>query len=391
MTSRQRVKLALEHREPDRVPIDNNGIVSSIHEVAYGNLLRKLARSEDTVILDPVQRIALSSEQVLTSLGVDTRYLYPNAPDGWEYRENPDGTWVDEWGTTYRRLGFYADTVIPPLRGKSFAEVKAFRFPDPTDPSRFRGLRQKARVLHDTTDFALVSGSMICFDYVRWILRGLEDSVADLYEEPRLAAYLLDAIVDWMVAFGGKLLDEIGDLIEFFWVGDDWGAQTSPFYSPEMFRQVFKPRVARLISSLKTHTRAKCAYHCCGSVTWAMNDLIEAGVDILHPLQPNAAGNGDSKAIKADYGSRLSFHGGTNNQGLFHGDLTAMKIDTLQRLSALAPGGGYIFSSGHNIQANMPAENVIALFAVGREYGGYPIDQDRILDAIAREHHANPV
>ncbi len=379
------------------MPIDNNGIVSSIHEVAYGNLLRRLGRSEDIVILDPVQRIVLASEEVLRSLGVDTRYLYPNAPDGWEYRENADGTWVDEWGTTYKKLGFYADTVLPPLRGKSFAEVKAYRFPDPTDPSRFRGLRDKARTLHQTTDFALVAGSMICFDYIRWILRGLEDSVADLYEEPRLAGYLLDAIVDWMTAFGGALLDAMGDVIEFFWVGDDWGAQTSPFYSPEMFRSVFKPRVARLISSLKRHTRAKCAYHCCGSVTWAMNDLIEAGVDILHPLQPNAAGNGDSRAIKAEFGSRLSFHGGTNNQGLFHGELAAMRVDTLERLAALAPGGGYIFSSGHNIQANMPPENVLSLFEIGRDYGGYPIDQRRIREAITavkaarKEKHANPV
>ncbi len=396
MTSRERVRLALEHREPDRVPIDNNGIVSSIHEVAYGNLLRHLGRSEDIVILDPVQRIVLSSEEILVTLGVDTRYLYPNAPDGWEYRENPDGTWVDEFGTTYRRLGYYADTVLPPLRGKSFAEVKAYRFPDPTDPSRFRGLRDKARRLHETTDFALVSGSMICFDYIRWILRGLEDSVADLYEEPRLAAYLLDAIVDWMTAFGGAILSEIGDCIEFFWVGDDWGAQTSPFYSPQMFREVFKPRVKKLIASLKTHTRAKCAYHCCGSVSWVMNDLIEAGVDILHPLQPNAAGNGDSRAIKAEHGARLSFHGGTNNQGLFHGDSTAMKIDTLERLSGLAPGGGYIFSSGHNIQANMPAENILALFAAGRDFGAYPIDQKRIAEAVddlrrAKDYHGNPV
>ncbi|MGA2765355.1 MAG: uroporphyrinogen decarboxylase family protein [Spirochaetia bacterium] len=396
MTPRERVRLALEHREPDRVPIDNNGIVSSIHEVAYGNLLRHLGRSEDMVILDPVQRIVLASEKILVTLGVDTRYLYPNAPDGWEYRENPDGTWVDEFGTTYKRLGFYADTVLPPLRGKSFAEVKAYRFPDPTDPSRFRGLRDKARTLHETTDFALVSGSMICFDYIRWILRGLEDSVADLYEEPRLAAYLLDAIVDWMTAFGGALLSEIGDSIEFFWVGDDWGAQTSPFYSPQMFREVFKPRLQKLIASLKTHTRAKCAYHCCGSVSWVMNDLIEAGVDILHPLQPNAAGNGDSRAIKAAHGARLSFHGGTNNQGLFHGGSAAMKIDTLERLSGLAPGGGYIFSSGHNIQANMPAENILALFAAGRDFGAYPIDQKRIAEAFddlrrAKDYHGHSV
>jgi uroporphyrinogen decarboxylase len=178
-----------------------------------------------------------------------------------------------------------------------------------------------------------------------------------------------------------------GDLIEFFWVGDDWGAQGGPFYSPELFRKVFKPRIAKLIGAVKEKTKAKCAYHCCGAAYWVIPDLIEAGVDILHPLQPNALGNGDSRKIKAEFGSRLSFHGGTNNQGLFHNGAAELQADTLGRLRDLAPGGGYIFSSGHNIQANMPAENLTMLFAIGREFGRYPLDvfaiNERILEIKA--------
>ena len=378
MTPRERVRLALNHEEPDRVPIDNNGIVSSIHEVAYANLLERLGVQEKIVVLDAVQRITLNSEKVLTSLGVDTRYLYPSAPSSWTYAENPDGTWKDEFGTTYKRLGFYADNVDPVLKGKSFAEVKAYKFPDPTDPSRFKGLREKARALHSSTDFALVSGAMLCFDYIRWVLRGLEDAIADLLEDPRLAEYQLDAIVDWMIAFGGGIMDAIGDVIEFFWVGDDWGAQGGPFYGPEMFRKIFKPRITRLIGAMKKKTRAKCAYHCCGSVRWAIPDLLEAGVDILHPLQPSAGGNGDTAGIKSEFGGRLCFHGGTNNQGLFHCGPNAVERDTLERLRDLAPGGGYLFSSGHNIQANMAAENIQLLFAIGRDYGRYPIDRAAI-------------
>ncbi len=383
MTSRERVRLALSHKEPDRVPVDNNGSVSSIHEVAYANLLQSIGIHEEIVVLDAVQRITLNSEQVLGALGVDTRYLYPNTPAFWTYVESPDGTWTDEFGTTYKRVGFYADNVGPALRGKSFAEVKAYKFPDPTDPSRFRGLREKTLALHASTDFALVSGAMLCFDYMRWVLRGLEDATADLLEDPRLAEYQMDAIVDWMIAFGGGIMDAIGDVIEFFWVGDDWGAQGGPFYSPEMFRKLFKPRIARLIGAMKKKTRAKCAYHCCGSVRWAIPDLIEAGVDILHPLQPSASGNGDTPAIKSEFGKWLSFHGGTNNQGLFHGSARALERDTLTRLRDLAPGGGYIFSSGHNIQANNPAENVRLLFSLGRDYGRFPIDRVAIDARIA--------
>jgi uroporphyrinogen decarboxylase len=113
-----------------------------------------------------------------------------------------------------------------------------------------------------------------------------------------------------------------------------------------------------------------------------MEDLIECGVDILHPVQPNAANNGDSVKIKAEFGSRLSFHGGTNNQGLFHGEQKAIELDTLQRLQAFAPGGGYVFSSGHNVQANMSPQNLTAFFAIARDYGEYPIDRGRIAERI---------
>jgi uroporphyrinogen decarboxylase len=383
MTPRERMRAALRHSEPDRVPVDNNGFVSSIHEVAYRALLAKLGRTEEIVILDPVQRIVLASEDVMNLLGVDTRYIYPNAPSTWQYRENADGTWVDEWGTTFRKLGLYADPVGPVLREKSYAEIRAYNAPDPVHPSRFHGVREKALGLFEDTGFSLAAGPIFCIDYVRWVLRGLEQSVADLYEDPALAGYMLDMIVDWMSANGGRLLDELGTTIDIFWVGDDWGAQACPFYSPEMFRSVFKPRVAKLIASLKKHTSAKCSYHCCGSVYWAMQDLVDCGVDILHPLQPNAADNGDSARIKAEFGKKLSFHGSTNNQGLFHAGVAAMERDTLQRLKALAPGGGYIFSSGHNVQANMSPESLLAFFAIARDYGAYPIDVRRIDERIA--------
>jgi uroporphyrinogen decarboxylase len=374
MTPRERVHAALEHREPDRVPIDSNGMVSSMHETAYAALLLYLGREEKPPILDPVQRIVLASEEVLRELGVDTRYLYPETPAGWKYKEDAEGCWRDEFGVTYKRVGFSADCVGPALRGADLAAVKAYRFPDPTDASRFRGLREKALALHAGTDYALVSGAMLCIDYMRWVLRGLQDAVNDLDTEPRLAEYLLDAVTDWMIAHGQAVMAEIGDLIEFFWVGDDWGAQGGPFYSPELFRRVFAPRMAKLIGAIKSRTNAKCAYHCCGAVRWAIPDLIDAGVDILHPLQPNAAGNGDSAQIKAEFGGRLSFHGGTNNQGLFHDGPAELQADTLGRLRDLAPGGGYIFSSGHNIQANMPSENIAMLFAIGRAFGTYPLD-----------------
>lgn len=384
MTSRERFIRTLSHQEPDRIPVDNNGIVSSIHEVAYKNLLNFLGLKGEIVILDPVQRLALTSEDVLETLGVDTRYLYPNTPSWWTYKENTDGTWTDEFGARYKRVGYYADCVEPPLKGKSLREIKSYKFPNPSHPSRFDGLREKAKWLYEHTDYALVSGTMICVDYLRWMLRGLEDSLIDLVENPDITGYLLDAIVEWMMEFGGALLEEIGEYIEFFWVGDDWGMQQGPFYSPEIFKKVFKPRLAKLIGYLKSKTKSKCAYHCCGSVYWVIEDMIDIGVDVLHPVQPNAYGNEDTAKIKKEFGYRISFHGATNNQGLFHGNLIDLQIDTLTRIRDLAPGGGYIFSSGHNIQANCPPENIIGLFDLVKRFGNYPIDIGAIEAEINR-------
>jgi uroporphyrinogen decarboxylase len=194
----------------------------------------------------------------------------------------------------------------------------------------------------------------------------------------------MDSIVDWNMRFFDKFYEEIGDLIDVFWVGDDWGIQSGPLISPDYFRAEVVPRFKKMISFIKTKTDAKCCYHTCGSTYWCLDDLIEMGVDIVQPLQANAEGN-DTKIIKKEFGDRLVFHGGTNNQGVFHKDIHTLTIDTLTRIKDLAPGGGYIFSSGHNIQANMPPENIIRLFELGREYGKYPIDIDSIDARIEEE------
>ena len=115
-----------------------------------------------------------------------------------------------------------------------------------------------------------------------------------------------------------------------------------------------------------------------------MEDMIDMGVDIIQPIQANAEGN-DTNRLKEEFGKRIVFHGGTNNQGVFHKDIHTLTIDTLSRIKDLAPGGGYIFSSGHNIQANMPPENIVRLFELGRKYGKYPIDIKSIDDRIEEE------
>ncbi|AOQ23493.1 hypothetical protein MTAT_10740 [Moorella thermoacetica] len=374
LTSRERVRIALQHREPDRVPIDNGGFVTGIHEVAYKNLLDYLGLEKEIKLTDPVQRLADVDEEVLQRLHIDTRYLFANAGSNWEYREDENGYWYDEWGVLHHHVGYYADSVGHPMSGMSLEEIKSYKFPDPQDPARFAGLKEKAKTLYETTDKALVGGTIAALYCPAWDLRGYEQFMYDTAADPKLANYLLDRLLEWWMAFYEGYLAAIGEYIEYLWTGDDWGQQAGPLISPASFRETVKPRFAKLHEFIKSRTRAKIAYHSCGSVYWALGDFADMGVDIIQPLQPSAAEMDDSERIKRNFGDRLVFHGGTNNQGLFHLEKELVIADAKRRIKALAPGGGYIFSSGHNIQPNCPPENILALFDTGYEYGRYPIE-----------------
>jgi len=206
--------------------------------------------------------------------------------------------------------------------------------------------------------------------------------------DPQLADYLLDRITDYYLAFADEFLSRVGPYIEYQWVGDDWGLQESSFLPPRMMEESIVPRFKEIIEFIKSRTEAKVIYHSCGVTYDLLPYFLEMGADIIHPVQGNAKGNEDAARLKEDYGARIAFHGNTNNQGVFHRSEEEVIADALYRLRHLAPGGGYIFSSGHNIQANMPAANIVALFDTAREYGTYPIDTARI-DARLEELISN--
>jgi uroporphyrinogen decarboxylase len=384
MTHRERIRTAINFSEPDRVPIDNGGGVSGMHEVAYRNLLKHLGLKDKITIYDAVQRLAVVKDEVLDMLGVDTRYIFANPPSFWSFEERPDGSWVDEFGTGYERSEYYSDYARPVLAGAGMQELKRYRFPDPRDRARFEGLRDRAWDLYERTDYALVGGTIQALFYIAWVLRGMEQFMMDIVINRDFASYMMDKIVEWHLSFLDCFLGEIGEYIEYHWIGDDWGVQNGPLISHDMFLDMVAPRFKKMIDFIKSKTSAKVIYHTCGATRWVMEDLIDIGVDIVQPLQANAAGNQDPEKLKKDFGGRIAFHGNTDNQGTFHLSRDSVIADALYRIRHLAPGGGYIFSSGHNIQANMPPENILALFETAREYGTYPIDTDRIDGEIRR-------
>jgi len=377
MTPRQRLRKALQRQEPDRVPIDfGQDFHNGINEVAYRNLLTYLQMDvpDSIPVYDLMQRLAVVDEGVLERFRVDTRYIMANPNENWALKIEEDGSFGDEWGIYHQRCGYYCENVGAPLAGKSKPEILGFPFPDPVEPSRFRGLREKARRLYETTDYALMAGQAASLYYFSAELRGFEDYMSDLAYDFELVALLVDRVLEWMMEFASHYLDEIGDFVEVWWMGDDWGMQNGPIMSPAMFRSIFKPRYRRLIDLVKSKTNAKVCLHTCGATYWILQDLIDVGVDVVHPLQPTANGNGDAARIKREYGDRLSFYSNIANTTILpNGRPEDVAEEVRRKIAALAPGGGYIFSGGHNIQADVPPANIVALFDTAYEAGNYPL------------------
>lgn len=380
MTSRERVRTTFNHQEPDRVPIDfGQDFHNGINEVGYKRLLEHLGIHDHgpVEVYDLMQRLAIVDPRVLERFHVDTRYLFTNGVEGFDPRIEEDGSFWDEWGIYRKRCGYYCDNVRPPLRGQDLEGIKGYAFPDPTDPSRFRGLRENAKDLYDNTDYALMAGQAASLFYLTTELVGFEQFMMDLAVDVPKLEWLLDRMVEWWIEFQGRYLDEVGDYVEGWWMGDDWGMQTGPIMDPELFRKLFKPRYRPILDLVRSKTDAKIILHTCGATYWVMADLVDLGIDVVHPVQARAAGNDDPIRIKKDFGRDLVFYSNIDNQTILpRGTPQEVAEEAAKKIRALAPGGGYIFSAGHDIQADVPPENVVALFDTAYEVGHYPITQE---------------
>jgi uroporphyrinogen decarboxylase len=374
MTPRQRVRAALNHREPDRVAIDQGGgsYVNGLTDMAYARLLRYLEMDE-TPEWDGFH-IAKVSEPVRERLHADVRYFEANPPSDWRFVEAPDLSWVDEWGVRRQYNGLYAEVVFSPLaEAQSLADINAISWPNPEDPARFAGLRERVKALYETTDFALVPAELGGLLTTPAEMFGWERFYEALMLDRPLVEAVVDKLLDFYARFFGRVLDEVGEYVVMIWFGDDWGTQRGPLVSPRMFREMFKPRYKELFAFLKSKAPVKMALHCCGSVTWALADFVEMGVDVLHPLQAAAAGT-DLQWIKQEFGQDLVLYSGINNQHILPiGTPEEVVQEVRSKIQILAPGGGYVFSCGHNIQGDVPPQNILAAVDAALEHGRYPI------------------
>ncbi len=385
MNSRERVITALDHREPDRVPVDLGAtVVTSIAITTCAQLRDYLGLPRKPITtLETVQQIAVVDDDLQEILGVDVLPVLSNPPAGYQpvFAQDGDGgdSFKDEFGATLRRPKgcFYYDWQEFPLSEPSVEALWRMPWPDPADPARYRGLRRRVQALRAGSDKALFGMAPCGHDLFNQLLRvrGMEEGLMDLVAEPDFAEAFLDRLTDTIITAQGLFLDEVGDLIDVHFTADDLCGQTSPLIAPALYRRMIKPRWARILQAIRARTKARIFYHGCGAMGPFLPDLIEIGVEIINPVQVSAAGM-DTAELKKKYGRNLSFWGGgcDTQRVLTFGRPEEIRREVGRRIGDLAPGGGFVFNPVHNIQPHVPPANVAALFQAAREFGGYPIN-----------------
>ncbi len=411
MTPRERVHKAVNFQEPDRVPLDLGGMkASGIASTTYARLKRTLGLDGPTKVIDPRFMIAHIDEPVRRRLHLDVVPLdwstafYLDQPDeNWAPKRLFDGTevllppgtgigedaggdWIllaaDGSPTTYRmpRNGFYFDNC-------------AFNEPGGIDPARFRPVSdipadrleqfaRQARRLHDETDCALLGwGFGVCFLGMSLITEPSDNVTLGrpnewlmmLMTEKETCHEMMGRSVDASIRCLTLMHQAVGDR-PFAWgiAADDSGTQRGEFIRPDLWAEMVKPHYRRLCEWIHAHTGWKTFFHCCGSIYGLIPHFIEAGIDILNPVQTSAA-NMEPARLKARFGRQIVFWGGGCDTQHVLGKARPEEIrrHVRERLEVFAPGGGYVFTQVHNVQPNVPAENVVAMFDAAHEFGRY--------------------
>lgn len=382
LTSRERVNRALNHQVPDRVPIDLGGNQTGIHKNAYLALIRHLGIRDELRIMDAVQQLAKPCEELLQRLRVDTRYVSAGAPASWKggiVKTQRDGrNWddlTDEFGIRWSMpedAQYYMDITLHPLAKAVIADLKDYPWPKGDDPSRFAGLRERALELKRSTPYAVVSGISGVVYEICWYLRGLEQWFCDLMGNTEFCEAMLDQTLKFWMDWFRIFLDEVGDVVDVIMIGDDLAGQNGPLFNPAIYRRIVKPRHKRLVQYIRSRTQAKIWYHTCGSCTAFIPEIIDNGADILNPVQVSAR-DMDPADLKRRFGGQIAFWGGgvDAQHVLPRGTPQEVSENVRRNLRAFMPGGGYVFNNVHNIQGEVPPENILAMYDTAYEHGFY--------------------
>jgi uroporphyrinogen decarboxylase len=382
MNSRERLLTALDFKEPDRIPFDVGGANTTIHVKAYQALREYLGLPEvDIQLLHQAGQVAKLDEDFLELLKVDTRFVAvvkPMSQGKANLRDEGDyEAFTDSWGVGWRRPkghGLYFDMYQHPLAGNDVREkLKTYNWPTASHPSIYEGQLELAQAYRSQEKVGILGGfSAGPFEKFSW-LRGFVDAFTDFAADPDLVRTMMDRIVELKVEYWERALADVGEYIDVVFEGDDVAGQDRLLISPETYRDIIKPRHKEIFQSIKKAApHVKIFFHTCGAIRPLIPDLIEIGVDILNPVQISSKGM-DPFELKKEFGRELVFWGGgVDTQNVFStGAPQDVRDDVKRNIEALAPGGGFVFNTVHNTQADVPPENFMAMWETLQEYGVY--------------------
>ena len=408
MTPRQRVLAALNHQPPDRVPLDFSGHRSSgIAAIAYAKLRRALGLEPKTIrVYDPVQQLAIVDEDVLDRFGVDTIELgrgFAQEDEHWVDWTLPDGTpcQMPRWAAPERQEGKW---VIRSASGRELAKMPdgaiyfeqcywpfleeddLDRLPEALNENMWCAvasppgplvagddgptlLAEGARRLRESTDRAIIGlfgGNLL---EIGQFLYRIDRFLMLLAGDPKRAHEFLDRLVEIHLGNLEVFLGAVGDSIDVINFGDDLGMQGGPQISTAMYEEFFKPRHARMFRRAKELADAKVMLHCCGGVRPLLPHLIEAGMEAINPVQISCNGM-DARGLKDDFGDQMTFWGGgcDTHHVLPLGTPDEIRQHVREQISIFKPGGGFVFQQVHNILADVPPENALAMFEAVNDY-----------------------
>jgi uroporphyrinogen decarboxylase len=408
MTSRQRVLAAFDHREADRVPVDFGGHRSSgMSAMLYPELRRVLGLGRRPVrVYDPVQQLAVIDADVLDRLGADAIELgrgfalhdrdwidwvlpcgTPCQMPVWAEPRRREGGWVltSEEGVVLAHMPdgalYFEQTRWPFSKEEdldrlqeALQEVMWVRFPTPpgplvAGPEGPRNLADGARRLRGQTDRAIIGlfgGSL--FEYGEW-LYGMDNYLCMFAGEPRRLDRFLGRLTDLHLADLEGYLKSVGPYIDIIAFGDDLGMQTGPLVSPQMYRRFLKPRHRTLWSRVKELADVRIMLHCCGGIRELLPDLIDAGLEAVNPVQTNSRGM-DPQELKWEFGGDIVFWGGgcDTRDVLPAAKPEQVRDHVRRRIDTFSPGGGFVFQQVHNILADVPIDNILAMFEAVRKH-----------------------
>ncbi len=384
MLSLERVVSAINHQQPDKVPIDFGGMQTSIHMKAYLKLLEYLHIEDPHVqYADVIQHIALPCDAVLQRFEVDTRYLrFSGSVKPLNYEPEQNGAYAgiyDQfgvfWGDKTEKPAeevLYYDPVIHPLADLQTPQaIENYAWPDGQDKSPFKGVREQAQKLRNT-DYAICTQPAGCiFEYTTFLF-GFAKALRYMRTRPDLITAAVKCLTTYWLDYANTFLGEVGDYIDVYHINGDLAEQSGPLFNVKLYEQLAFPYEKQLADRVHSLTKAKINYHCCGSTPQFIPYFAKLGYNIYNPVQISAY-DMEPCSLKGRFGDIITFWGGAcnNQKTLPFGTPSAIREEVRQNLACFKPGGGYVAANIHNITAEVPPQNITAMFDAIRTFRNY--------------------